>query len=84
MKAATTYDKKGVLKILLQHNVDVNVVNLDDRTTVLTEAVFHGYKDMVELLLQNSADPNADTLPGRSALIWAVKRGHTEIGKSIF
>ena len=84
LKAAISYDKKGVVEILLKHNVAVNAVDPGDRWTVLTEAVIDHNVDMVELLLQNNVDPNGDTRSGRSALIWAVKRGSFDMGKSIF
>ena len=92
LRAAANFGHKGVVKVLLEHNVDVNAVNEypGDRWTVLTVAVFNGYKDIAELLLQNNADVNADvkgsevTGSNRNALIWAVKKGHIDIGKCIF
>ena len=94
MRAAANFGHKDVVKVLLEHNVDVNAVNEypGDRWTVLTVAAFNGYKDIVELLLQNNADVNADvhffgseiTGSYRNALIWAVKKGHIDIGKSKF
>jgi len=41
-------------------------------------AALHGHLGIVELLIANNADINVKASNGRSALMWAISRGHKE------
>ena len=51
----------------------------DVDTTALIVAAVLGHKETVEVLLRAGADPSGEDGRGRSALWWAVNRGHEEI-----
>ena len=65
----------AMVKTLLKDNPTL-VTNKDDiGRTPLQVAVFHGHKDMVELLLANNADINAKDNKGRTPLHQAAYHG---------
>ena len=71
----------AIAEILLSHGADVNFnVEKCGTTTLSIQGVFHGNKDMVEMLLRNGADVNIQkfTYYG-SALFTAAHEGHTDI-----
>lgn len=45
----------------------------------LMEASFNGYTGIVSALLREGADPSLKTKNGKTALTWAIQKGHNEI-----
>jgi ankyrin repeat protein len=70
-------------KVLLEKGADVNVkVTGEDSRTCLHAACLCGNVEMVRLLLENEADPDASTSTNmRTPLHWAAQKGHLEIMK---
>lgn len=70
------------IKILLQHpyDIDVNAIDKYGRTALI-EASFHGYSEIVELLLHQGADINTADQAGRTALMSACYANHIETVK---
>jgi hypothetical protein len=77
MKVAVANRQTAVVKLLINHGVDVNVHD-KSRRTVLHDAAEANDAKIVQLLLQNGADSNAVDGLGRSALELAAARGNIE------
>ncbi|RNA00703.1 KN motif and ankyrin repeat domain-containing 3, partial [Brachionus plicatilis] len=58
---------------------NVNIKSTDSGQTALMLAVRHGNKDTVALLLESSADCNAQDKEGSTALMAACEHGHIDI-----
>ena len=65
--------------LLLDHGADVDAIDLEYQSTPLGVAVRSGQRDLVGLLLERGADPNAAGAPWATPLAWARKRGHTDL-----
>jgi len=76
--AASDGDKKNVISILKEEDVDVNVRDWDD-LTALIPAASSGHFDIVKLLLKEGADVNAKDKDGITALMEASIMGHSKI-----
>jgi ankyrin repeat protein len=66
-------------RLLLDHGADLESIDLEYQSTPLGVAVRFGRRDLVALLLDRGADPNASGAPWSTPLAWARKRGHTDI-----
>jgi ankyrin repeat protein len=64
----------------LQHEVDVNSVNL---VTALTSAATKGNLNVLEFLITNGANVNLPTIHGETPLIKAAINGHIDIIKTL-
>ncbi|UJR22944.1 hypothetical protein I4U23_025971 [Adineta vaga] len=69
-----------VAKILISHGANVNL----GQSTPLMEASQEGHIELVQYLIQNSADVNQTTPAGETALAYACESGHTEVAEILF
>ncbi len=69
------------VKTLLQQGVDVNMQIESNGSTALYEASFLGYKNSVEILLENNANPNIQNKLGFTPLYAAAQERHGDIVK---
>lgn len=58
-------------------DMGVNVNAQENGSTPLIEAAQHGYSDLVQLLLENGADPGMRNTDGRTALEMSLLKGFT-------
>ncbi|MCL4361833.1 ankyrin repeat domain-containing protein [Candidatus Dependentiae bacterium] len=70
MQSAKNGNIEKIQKILMS-GFDINTRDPNNRHTALIWAARKGYKDIVELLLNEGADINATTNLGMTALAWA-------------
>ncbi|KAH0556821.1 hypothetical protein GP486_005389 [Trichoglossum hirsutum] len=76
---ASTYGQWDVVRLLLEHNADVNAKD-NSRRTALHMAAQNGHTAVVQQLLEHKADINAkDTHDGGTALHMAVRYGHEAV-----
>lgn len=59
----------------------VAYVDAEDGTTPLHHAAWHGHVDVVRLLLQHGARPQAQNADGSTPLHWAAMNGHPEVAR---
>lgn len=69
--------------LLLRHEADLHVVDDEFRSTPLGFAARWGRPEMVRLLLEHGADPNAAGAEWATPLAWAVKKGHHAIASDL-
>lgn len=74
-------DAAGMVRMFLEFGADVNAVDEEDRSTPLGIAAREGNAELVGLLLDNGADPNAAGARWATPLAWAERRGHDEIAR---
>jgi ankyrin repeat protein len=67
------------IELLLDHGADIDAIDEEYRSTPLGIACRWGKLDVVNLLLDNGADPNRAGAPWATPLAWARKKGHVEI-----
>jgi ankyrin repeat protein len=68
-----------MVELFLANGAGVNVRG-KNHVTALHSAAGKGHKNVIELLLANSANLNmAESISGTTALYWAVKNGHKEV-----
>ncbi|KKO98858.1 hypothetical protein THAR02_09045 [Trichoderma harzianum] len=65
------------LQLLLDHGVDISVVD-EDGCTPLISASFFGFTEVVRILLRWGSDINVQGLRGMTALALATQNGHTK------
>src|SRR5262249_35593560 len=70
MRAATRGQTR-LVRVLLQHGADPNIVR-NDEFTALMLAAFFGYQDIVLILVEHGANTNTTARLGTSAQIWAA------------
>lgn len=78
--SATQNDLKSV-KYLLERGADINTIDdflYNDGKTPLIVATSNCYKQLVEYLLEQRADPNIQAKNGNTALIYAIGKGDDE------
>ncbi|RSL87145.1 hypothetical protein CDV31_016307 [Fusarium ambrosium] len=68
---------------LLDSGADIDAEDLIGDSTALTHAAWLGREDLVELLLENGADPNRRMRHGRTALHIAAGDGYSSIVKML-
>jgi ankyrin repeat protein len=66
-------------RLLLDHGAALDPVDEEFRSTPLGLAARWGRAEMVALLLERGADPNAAGAPWAAPLEWARKKGHSRI-----
>jgi ankyrin repeat protein len=78
---ATENGFQAVVEVLLAHHADVNVhyTKVNGEDTPLHKAAQRGYTNLVALLLENGADPNAVNANGSTPLHTAAAAGNTAI-----
>ncbi|KAI5785397.1 hypothetical protein FPQ18DRAFT_87167 [Pyronema domesticum] len=70
---------EGIVRILLERGVDVNLADGNNRTA-LSWASLYGHDSVVKLLLQaDGIDINSKDVIGRTALSWASLYGHDSV-----
>ena len=72
-------EAEELLRMFLEHGADINAVEEADRSTPLGMAARAGRPRLVELLLENGADPNGAGEDWARPLAWAQRRGHGEV-----
>ena len=79
---ATDRNDVEIVKLLLEHNADVNIVSDKIDNTPIMIASVKGYRDIVQLLIEKS-NPDMTILNGYggTALIPACERGHVDVVK---
>lgn len=80
LSLAVLMGRESVVRLLLQHRVDLESRNLFWETPLLT-AVKCGYERLVPLLLQERADPDVEDAQGRTTLWYAVDGRNMEMIK---
>lgn len=79
---AASRKQMGMAKFLLAQGALVNAAS-GDGTTVLMMAARSGSSDMVNLLLEQGADPTVRSLSQLSAADWAESNKHTRLAKQL-
>ena len=77
---------KGDLKkaaLLLDHGADVNAIDEEFRSTPLGLAARWGHQDMVRLLLDRGADPDAAGAAWATPLEWARTKNHAGVEQEL-
>lgn len=74
-------DAATMVRMFIEFGADVNAIDEDDRSTPLGIASREGRAELVRLLLDNGADPNAAGAEWATPLAWAERRGHEDIAK---
>lgn len=69
----------NVIELLLKDSKDVNSKCQQNEKTALHHATIYGVTPVVEFLLQNGANPNAQTKRGETALHFAAMFGKIEV-----
>jgi hypothetical protein len=80
MKVAVANRQTAVVKLLINHGVDVNAQD-ESRRTVLHDATKANDAKTVQLLLENGADSNAMDLSGMTPLELAAALGNIEVAE---
>jgi ankyrin repeat protein len=66
-------------RMFLEHGAAIDAIDEEDRSTPLGMAARTGRARLVELLLDNGADPNGGGADWARPLAWAQRRGHGEV-----
>lgn len=81
---AAKYNKLPILQKLVEHQADLNQVNIEE-VTPLHNAVFHGHKEIVKFLLQQKKiDINKINKTGFTPFHSAVKNGDFALASLLF
>ncbi len=71
-----------IVRMLLEHGADPNVVR-NDKFTALSLAAFFGHSQVVEILLEYGAQTNVETRYGTSPKMWATARSFGDVARCI-
>jgi hypothetical protein len=83
LRAAQLGEVEAARKAIAE-GADVNCIDPDDRVaTPIVHAASHGHIEIVKLLLQKGADPNARNIGSNTALMLAARFGHIEVVKAL-
>ncbi len=74
-------DAGEMVRMFLEFGADVNAIDEEDRSTPLGIAAREGNAELVGLLLDSGADPNAAGARWATPLALAERRGHDDIAK---
>ncbi len=75
---AAYYDRKEVVKILIENGEDKNTKTGID-VTPLIAAAEQGKKEIVKILLKNKADKTIKSVKSKTALDYAKEKGYEDI-----
>ncbi len=70
-------------RLLIDHGADINAIDEEYCSTPLGFAARWGRLDVVNLLLEHSADPNKSGAPWATPLAWARKKGHADVDAAL-
>ena len=71
-----------LVRLLLEHNADINQARIDCGATPVYLAAQEGHADVVQVLLEHNADPNrAETSNGTTPVFVAAQNGHAGVVK---
>lgn len=74
----------GIVKDLLSHRADPNIVPNDDTGwTALIAAARTGRIDVIKVLLDHGADVTINDKEGKTALVWAEAQGHADVVRAL-
>ena len=76
-----TFIKLAIIQQLLETGANIINIQNQDRLTALIMATDKGLSEIVELLLQNGADPNVHGNKGRTALMYACSHGNSKVAE---
>ena len=78
---ASNFNRIEIVTLLIEKGADVNAKNDKDGSTALMIASNRGYTELVTLLIEAGADVDETDRKGRSAIEYAISKGHTEIAR---
>ena len=81
ISGAVDFDNIELARLLISKGADANETLLVDGITLLMSAASKGNKEMVQLLLDNGAVPEAVDKKGHSAVDYAVDHFHLEVAQ---
>jgi|TARA_B110000495_G_C22956514_1_gene560444 ankyrin repeat protein len=80
---ACTGPDVGLVSLLLRRGADINGIDSHESWTPLMFAAAEGHREVVQLLLDNNADPNAADIDGETSAYFAHQRGFPEVAEMI-
>jgi len=81
---ASSYGFLAIVKDLLDHRADANIVPKDSTGwTALIAAVHNGHLEVTRVLLDHGADSSLRDKQGKTALAWAEAQGHVEVAQAL-
>jgi uncharacterized protein len=72
-----------VIKTLLEHKAQTNIVDSNGHTCLHTAAFHENNADLIHLLIEYGAPVNAKGEDGKTALELAEEQGHVEVAKQL-
>ncbi len=79
---AARHGRKRMVRALLEHGADPNLVR-NDNFTALSLAAFFGHTEIVEMLLGQGARADVSTRFGTSPRMWATARSFGDVAKRL-
>jgi hypothetical protein len=79
---AARHGRVQMVRVLLEHGADPNVVR-NDNFTALSLAAFFGHAEIVEILISHGAKTDVATRFGTSPYIWARARNFGDVARSL-
>ncbi len=67
------------VRLLLEHGASIDAIDEEYRSTPLGMAARWGHREVVDLLLERGADPDAAAASLATPLAWARRKGHAAI-----
>lgn len=81
---ASSYGFLAIVKDLLDHRADANIVPKDSTGwTALIAAAHNGHLEVTRVLLDHGADSSLRDKQGKTALAWAEAQGHVEVAQAL-
>jgi Ankyrin repeats (3 copies)/Ankyrin repeat len=81
---ASSYGLAAIVKVLLDHHADPNIIPKDSTGwTAVIAAAHNGHLEVVRLLLDHGADVSIQDKQGRTALAWAQAQGHADVALAL-
>ena len=80
---AACTNQTEIVKLLLDHKADAGIAEEETGESALTVAVQQGFEELVEVLLDGHANPNARNKAGASAVFIAGLQGRAEIAQKL-
>ena len=74
-------NRKMIVEILLNANANPNICENKKNKSPLMIACQNGNVEIVQTFIHNEVDLNLKDIDGKTALEWAVEKGHDEIGR---